>query len=214
MATAGPGAARVAGLLSRPLELVHRWLLDGEIAGREHLPADGPYIVTANHLSLLDPILVSIAVGRLVRFLALDELFGQSRLLDRSMLYFGSIPVSRERPPLGALQQALAALERGEVVGIFPEGARARHWGSRPIKQGSAWLAIATGAPIIPCAVIGSEATLSLAEPRFRVPAVRLTFHPAIEPDSYLEHEDPIGSMMEEWTRIIDSEMRYWVHEE
>lgn len=211
---AGPGADRVADLVASPLEHLHRWLLDGSISGREHLPGEGPYIVTANHLSLLDPILVSIAVGRLVRFLALDELFGQSRLLDRLMFYFGAIPVSRQYPPLGALQQALTVLEHGQILGIFPEGARARHWGSRPIKRGAAWLAIATGAPIVPCSVTGSEATLSLAEPRFRVPAVRLALHPAIEPDSYLQYEDPAGAMMEKWVDVIESEMGHWVHEE
>lgn len=214
MTTAGRGAYQVANLLRSPLTHLHRWLLDGDITGREHLPNEGPYIVTANHLSLIDPILVSVAVGRLVRFLALDELFGNNWLLDHSMLYFGAIPVSRERPPLGALKEALAALDNAEVVGIFPEGARARHWGSRPIKHGAAWLAVATGAPIIPCAVTGTETTLSLDEPRFRLPAVRLTLHPPIEPDPYLEREDPIGSMMDDWTRVIDSEMGHWVHEE
>jgi 1-acyl-sn-glycerol-3-phosphate acyltransferase len=191
-----------------------RWLFDGEIDGRENLPVDGPFIVTANHLSLIDPVLVSLATGRLVRFLALDELFGSSRLLDRWMLYFGAIPLSRERPPFGALQQALRLLEGDQVVGIFPEGARSRYWGERPLKRGAAWLSIATGAPIVPCSVTGTEATLSLAEPRLRIPAARLMIHPMIEPDTYSDCEDPLGEMMDDWAMVIDAQLGHWVREE
>lgn len=213
-ADVGPGAYRVANLLSWPLDRLQRWLLDGEVRGREHLPASGPYVVTANHLSLIDPILVSVAVGRLIRFLALDELFGQNRLLDASMLYFGAISLSRERPPLGALRTALDALEHDEVIGIFPEGARARYWGERPIKHGAAWLSLATGAPIVPCIVTGSEATMSLTEPRVRIPAVRLSLYPAIEPERYCDREDPLGAMMDAWAAVVDSDIGPWMDKE
>ncbi len=210
----GFGANRIAGLLRPPLELAMRWLLDGEISGREHLPKQGPFIVTANHLSLIDPVLVSIAVGRLVRFLALDELFGQSKALDQSMLYFGSIPISRERAPLGAMQQALRVLEDDDVLGIFPEGARALYWGERTIKRGAAWLSIATGAPILPCSVTGTEGTMSLADERIRVPSARLVFHPTIEPGPYIDREDPLSAMMDAWVSAIDSDIGHWVHKE
>ncbi len=200
--------------MSPPVALGMRALMDAELSGREHVPADGPYIVTANHLSLMDPVLVTAAVGRLIRFLALDELFGQSVLLDRWMLYFGSIPVSRDRPPLGAMKQALRVLEKGDVLGIFPEGARALYWGERTIKKGAAWLSIATGAPVVPCSVIGTEATLSLAEPGIRVPAVKLHVHPPLYPDSYIDHEDPLGSMMGDWASAIDERIQHWQHKE
>jgi 1-acyl-sn-glycerol-3-phosphate acyltransferase len=204
----------VANIMRHPVELAMRWFLDTDIQGREHLPRAGPYIVTANHLSLLDPILVSVVAGRLVRFLALDELFGQKRILDESMLYFGSIPVSRDRPPLGALQHALSVLENDEVLGIFPEGARALYWGERTIKQGAAWLALATGAPIVPCSIIGTESTWSLAEPRFRIPAVKITLHPIIDPGSYTDREDPLSAMMDDWAAAIDGQIHHWKHEE
>jgi 1-acyl-sn-glycerol-3-phosphate acyltransferase len=191
-----------------------RWLLDAEFSGREHIPEKGPFIVTANHLSLIDPVLVSAAVGRLVRFLALDELFGQHEMLDRMMLYFGAIPLSRVRAPLGAMQKALEVLDRNDALGIFPEGARAEHWGARSIKRGAAWLSIATGAPILPCSVIGTEATLSLAEPRVRIPSVKISLHPVIEPGPYIHREDPLADMMDEWVAVIDAQIRHWKHEE
>lgn len=210
----GPGAPRVANLLTGLLDRLYRWLLDGEVTGREHLPKNGPYIVTANHLSLIDPILVSVAAGRLVRFLALDELFGQNRVLDASMRYFGAIPLSRERPPLGALLEARDTLEYGQILGIFPEGARAAHWGERPIKRGAAWLSLATGAPIVPCSVTGTETTMSLTEPRVQIPSARLALHPIIEPDTYIDREDPLGAIMDDWTAVIEADIGHWVNKE
>ncbi len=210
----GAGAYLFAKYARPPLEVVARGLIDAEIRGRENVPDDGPYIATANHLSLIDPVLVTMAVKRLIRFLALDELFGQSRTLDRMMLHFGSIPVSRERAPLGAMYQALRVLEDGDVLGIFPEGARALYWGERTIKRGAAWLSIATGAPILPCSLIGTEATMSLAEPRVRVPTARLVLHPIIEPGPYLDREDPLSSIMDDWVAAIDSDIGHWVHKE
>lgn len=187
-----------------------RLLLDFEIAGREHLPRNGPYIVTANHLSLVDPFFVTTGVGRLVQYLALDELFGQSKILDELMLYFGSISVSRVRPPLGALRKALRVLEQDEILGVFPEGARALYWGERSIKRGAAWLALATDSPIVPCAIRGTEATLSLAEPRVRVPSIRISLHPPLHPDSYIDREDPLGAMMDDWVATLDHELKHW----
>ncbi len=191
-----------------------RVLMDADLSGREHVPSAGPFIVTANHLSLMDPVLVSAAVGRLVRFLALDELFGQAAVLDRLMLYFGAVAIPRERAPLGAMKKALAILEDDDVLGIFPEGARARFWGERPIKRGAAWLSIATGAPIVPCSVIGTEATMSLTEPGIRVPAVKLAVHPPLHPGSYMDREDPLRSMMDDWAKTIDDAIGHWKREE
>ncbi len=191
-----------------------RLLMDADLSGREHVPGAGPFIVTANHLSLMDPVLVTAAVGRLIRFLALDELFGQAAVLDRLMLYFGAVPISRVRAPLGAMKKALEILKDDDVLGIFPEGARARFWGERPIKRGAAWLSIATGAPIVPCSVIGTEATMSLDEPGIRVPAVKLAVHPPLYPGSYMDREDPLQSMMDDWANTIDNEIGHWKQEE
>lgn len=206
----GRGAHGVVRVVRHPVGWITRTLLDGEVRGREHLPQEGPYIVTANHLSLLDPILVTLAVGKLVNFLALDELFGRSTTGDEIMMYFGSIPISRVRPPLGALRDALEVLDDGEILGVFPEGGRAEYWGERPIKKGAAWLALATGSPIVPCSVIGTESTLSLNTPSFHVPSVRLTLHPPMEPATYIDRVDPIAAMMDAWRERLESDLGHW----
>lgn len=206
----GPGASRFVSVARHPVGWLARAALDSEMRGRDHLPVNGPYVVAANHLSLIDPVLVTLAVGRLVRFLALDELFGQSRVLDEMMYYFGSIPLSRERPPFGALKEGLEVLGTGNILGVFPEGARALHWQERTIKRGAAWLSIATGAPIVPCAITGTEATLSLANPGIHIPTARLSLHPPLHPDSYIDREDPLGAMMDDWVAALDEDIKHW----
>lgn len=206
----GPGAYGFVNVMKHPVGWATKAFFAGEFSGQEHLPQEGPYIVTANHLSLVDPVFVTLGVGQLVRFLALDDLFEQSRVIEEMIYYFGSIPISRDRPPLGALQHALDVLDDGEILGVYPEGARAAHWGERTIRRGAAWLSLATGAPIIPCAVTGTEATLSPAEPRVRVPSVRISFHPRLEPASYIDREDPVQSMMDDWVAVLDEQLSHW----
>ena len=196
--------------MKHPVGWLSRLVLDGEFTGREHLPPAGPYIVTANHLSLVDPVFVTLAVGEHVQFLALDELFDLSGVLSELMYYFGAIPISRERPPLGALKRALELLEAGNILGVFPEGARAEYWGERTIKRGAAWLALATNSPIVPCAVTGTEGTLSLPSPGIRIPSIRLSLHPPLYPVSYTDMEDPLGGMMKDWRAVLDEQIHHW----
>ncbi|MCP4309180.1 MAG: 1-acyl-sn-glycerol-3-phosphate acyltransferase [bacterium] len=206
----GPGAYGFVKVMRHPVGWLTKTFLAGEFSGREHLPDNGPYIVAANHLSLVDPVFVTLGIGKLVRFLALDDLFEQNRFLEEMIYYFGSIPISRDRPPLGAMKHALEILDEGEILGVYPEGARAAHWGERTIKRGPAWLSLATGAPIIPCALTGTEATLSPDQPRVRVPSVRLSFHPALHPGSYLDCEDPLQVMMSDWVAVLDEQLAHW----
>ncbi|MDX2467974.1 MAG: lysophospholipid acyltransferase family protein [Acidimicrobiia bacterium] len=196
--------------MKHPVGWLARHLLDGDFSGREHLPSSGPYVVVANHLSLVDPVFVTLTVGELVQYLALDELFGQAKYLDEIFYYFGSIPLSRDRPPFGALQHALDLLEEGEIVGVFPEGARALHWGERSIKRGAAWLSLATVVPLVPVAITGTEATLSLAEPGIHIPSVRVSIHPPLYPGSYSDHEDPLQAMMDDWIAVLDDQLNHW----
>lgn len=212
--SAGPGAHSFVRVMKHPVGWVARHGLDGNFSGREHLPKSGPYVVAANHLSLVDPVFVTLTVGELVQYLALDELFGQAKYLDEILYYFGSIPLSRERAPLGALQHALDLLDQGEIVGVFPEGARALHWGERVIKRGAAWLSMATGVPLVPVAIIGTEATLSLSEPGVHIPSIRVSIHPPLFPGSYIEHEDPLRAMMDDWTAVLDNQLTHWIQKD
>lgn len=132
-------------------------LLRWEIEGLDNLPAEGPAILASNHVSYLDPPLIGALVKRPVYFMAKDEVF-QVPLLGSFLRSIGTFPVRRGRPDVRAVRHALRILERGEILGIFPEGTRNRTGDLRavqPFRAGIGWLAIRSRAPVIPIAIDG-----------------------------------------------------------
>lgn len=134
-----------------------RWTLEG----LEGIPKEGPAIIAFNHISYLDPFAAAYAVdkaGRRPRFLAKSELF-DSPWTGWIMRGANQIQVKRGTPsaPL-ALEQALLALARGEVIVIFPEGTVTfdRDLRPMPAKTGAVRLAIRSGAPLIPAGIWGT----------------------------------------------------------
>ncbi|MBI2867993.1 MAG: 1-acyl-sn-glycerol-3-phosphate acyltransferase, partial [Chloroflexi bacterium] len=127
-----------------------------QIKGREGVPPRGPLIVASNHMSYLDPPLLSLSVPRAITFLAKEGVFFNpaGHLLARG---WGAVPVERGGPgDLAALRHAMRVLQRDGVVGLFPEGTRDR--GSLiPAKPGVALLATKTQAPILPVGITGTE---------------------------------------------------------
>ena len=128
-----------------------------ETHGGERLPASGPVIVIANHESVLDPFVLGCAVERELRFFAKAELW-RYRPAAWAMDGLRAIRVERGRGDRDALAEARRALEVGEMVAIFPQGA-VRATG--PWHRGAAKLALATGAPIVPVRLVGTARALS-----------------------------------------------------
>lgn len=141
-----------------------RWWVELECRGSEHLPADGPLIIAANHVSYFEPLCVTAcidAAGRPVQFLAKAELFAP-RLLGGAMRAMGQIPVHRHSPDASvALEAAAAALRAGGTVIVYPEGTTTRDPDFLPtltnVKTGVARLAALTGAPVLPVASWGGH---------------------------------------------------------
>ena len=121
-----------------------------------------PFVVAANHYSHLDPVVIGASVGKPIRYLAVDELFGISATFDRLLGWVGVIPISRSLVPIRTLRVALARLEAGEIVGVFPEGTRVSRWGDLSPKRGAAWLAVRAGVPLVPIAVVGTDRAFGL----------------------------------------------------
>ncbi|WP_087101920.1 1-acyl-sn-glycerol-3-phosphate acyltransferase [Nocardiopsis sp. JB363] len=132
------------------------------VEGVHHVPASGPVILAVNHLSLIDPLFVGVACPRQVRFIAKQELFDESTLVKkafaRALRALGPLSVDR-RPGQSsqeAMDNSLAVLESGEVFGIFPEGTRSPDGRLHKGQTGLAWLALTTGAPVVPVALAGT----------------------------------------------------------
>jgi glycerol-3-phosphate dehydrogenase (NAD(P)+) len=124
--------------------------------GREHIPARGPVIVAANHRSFLDPFVIATMARRPMYYVAKKEVFS-NRLLGWILNALGAFPVDRGAGDQDMIDTAKAILARGDIVLIFPEGTRTRPGSLGRPKRGVGRLALETGAPVVPVAVIGTE---------------------------------------------------------
>lgn len=165
LAAARPRALPEAGLRTlRPLVrtyLRRRW--DLHVDGVEHVPAEGPVIFASNHIGWLDGPLLILCTPRPAHALVKVESFeGRTGLLLR---FAGQIPLDRFRRDVGALRTAAGALAAGQSVVIYPEGVRGAGDVART-KDGVAWLALVSGAPVVPVAIFGTRPAGGHAEAR------------------------------------------------
>src|SRR5688500_6803937 len=125
--------------------------------GREHVPESGPVIYCSNHRSFLDPFVIATIARRPMYYVAKQELF-RNRLVAWFLSSLGAFPVNRGATDQDMLATAKAILERGDSVLMFAEGTRTRPGALGRPKRGVVRLALETGAPVGPVAVIGTEA--------------------------------------------------------
>jgi glycerol-3-phosphate dehydrogenase (NAD(P)+) len=125
--------------------------------GREHIPRSGPVIVAANHRSFLDPFVIACMARRPMYYVTKKEAFANP-LLGWLLNALGAFPVDRGASDAESIATAKAILARGDIVLIFPEGTRTRPGSLGKPKRGVGRLALETGAPVVPVAVIGTEA--------------------------------------------------------
>jgi len=125
--------------------------------GREHIPESGPVIFASNHRSFLDPFILGVCSRRPVYYIAKREIFANP-FVAWFVGSLGAFPVHRGAGDGDMLETAKAILERGGCVLIFPEGTRTRPGALGRPKRGVGRLALETGAPVVPVAMIGTEA--------------------------------------------------------
>ncbi|MEI2778654.1 MAG: lysophospholipid acyltransferase family protein [Tetrasphaera sp.] len=158
------------------------------VRGIEHIPPEGQAaMIASNHLSFSDSMFITLASRRQVHFLGKAEYFqgtGVKGVLMRSFFRsFGTIPVERAdaRAAAESLQIAERILGEGGAFGIYPEGTRSRDGRLHRGRTGVARLALSTGAPIIPCAITGTD---KVQPPDSRIPRpskVTVSFGPPLD---------------------------------
>ncbi len=136
-------------LFRRCVIVFGRIILGFEVVGEEKVPEEGALIVASNHRRYVDPVLVCMSVPRRLQWMAKKEIFVPP--LRRFLSLLGAFPVDRKKGDRAALRTALALLEGGWALGIFPEGThRTGPEADRAPKSGVAMLAARAGAPILP----------------------------------------------------------------
>ena len=131
-----------------------------KVEGRENIPSHGPVILASNHLSFVDSLLIPMIAPRRVAFIAKAEYFETKGVKGRMMKAFftaiGAIPVRRgdHRAAMDSLDQSLAVINSGGAFVIYPEGTRSLDGRLYRAKVGVGWLALKSGAPIVPMALL------------------------------------------------------------
>ncbi|HEX5566610.1 MAG TPA: lysophospholipid acyltransferase family protein [Streptomyces sp.] len=140
-----------------------RLLFRPRVQGAESIPGSGPVILAGNHLTFIDSMILPLVVDRQVFFIGKDEYVTGTSLKGRLMAWFftgvGMIPVDRDggRGGVAALMTGRRVLEEGKVFGIYPEGTRSPDGRLYRGRTGIARLALMTGAPVVPFAMIGTD---------------------------------------------------------
>jgi 1-acyl-sn-glycerol-3-phosphate acyltransferase len=170
----------LAGILTAlPVALLFRL----RVKGKEHLPREGGYVLSANHLSNLDPWPLGIPLfpRRQVRFMAKEELFRSP--LWPILKFGGAFKVRRGKGDEEAIETAVRLAREGEVVAIFPEGTRrekglVKKFEARP-HTGAARVALLAGVPLVPAAIAGTNRLTRLGP-------LRVAYGEAVELDDLL----------------------------
>ena len=181
---------RVSRVLAGPiLHLLWR----PEVTGGEHIPATGGAILASNHLSLVDSIFLPLVLARPVTFAAKSEYFTGKRPGQRiAAAYLRatrqlSVDRAGARAAQETLQAALELLQAGELFGIYPEGTRSPDGRLYRGRTGVGWLALASGLPVIPVAMVGTDRVLA---PGHSVPSLHRVGIRVGEPLTFEQYRD------------------------
>ncbi|MCR4402245.1 MAG: 1-acyl-sn-glycerol-3-phosphate acyltransferase [Firmicutes bacterium] len=141
------------------LRVVLKIAFQTRVDGDDNVPSEGPVILVANHLSMLDPIVLGCAIARPVRFMAKHELFS-NRFFAWILSSLGAFPVRRGQADKEAFHRAVEILLKGQVLGVFPEGTRSLTGRLQAPYSGAVVLAEKVGAPIVPVGIVGTDKIL------------------------------------------------------
>lgn len=127
-----------------------------KIHGIENVPGRKPFIICSNHINWMDPLTIgtSVPAAYRIHFMAKNDIFSNfivSFLLSK----LGAFPVKRENADYAAIKRAYQLLKEGQVLGLFPEGSRSKSGELQRAYNGAALIAVRSGVPIVPVAIVG-----------------------------------------------------------
>jgi len=143
-----------------------RLLARPKVIGAGHIPSSGGAILASNHLSIVDSIFLPLMLERPVTFAAKSEYFTGTRLVDRvAAMYLRatkqlSVDRAGARAAQDMLEAALGLVREGALFGIYPEGTRSPDGRLYRGRTGIGWLALNSGAPVVPVAMVGTDRVL------------------------------------------------------
>lgn len=133
------------------------------VIGRENEPEKGGFLVCSNHISAVDPILITAALSHQVCFMGKKELF-KIPLLSSLIRALGAFPVDRKGGDVGAVKKSISLLKEGRCVGLFPQGTRQPGKNPREtaVRNGAAMIAYRADATVLPVFIYRKDHTPKL----------------------------------------------------
>ncbi len=129
-----------------------RWLHPVKIIGEENIPKGKAYILCSNHTSNTDPFFLAATFGEQIFFMSKIELF-RIPVIKQVLTAAGAFAVDRGKGDMSAINHAIELIKQGKILGIFPEGTRYKTGAPRKAKSGVAYIAMNTGADILPMCI-------------------------------------------------------------
>lgn len=192
-------ARRIFRFLARGLaKLLVFFMMDATVRGLENFPKKGPALVVINHLGDADAVLLAASLPAAIDGLGKIEL-NDHWLVGPVFRAYGVIYVHRGRPDRKAIRAALDGLAEGRMVSLAPEGRQAVERKLEEGTEGAAFLALKSGAPIVPVAMTGTENENIYNRKWWRRARVTLT----VGEPFYLEPHDDRQVMLREGTKQI-----------
>jgi 1-acyl-sn-glycerol-3-phosphate acyltransferase len=176
----------VLDLLRPGIHALSRAYFGLRLHGTEHIPREGPLVITPNHQTYADPPLVSIPVRRPVYYMARSRLF-EIPVFSRFIRLLRAFPVDIDARDARATREAVRLLQEGAALMIFPEGERTTDGQVQRFKPGAFRLAVSGKAPILPVTIAGGHGAWPPGQILPRPRRITITYHPPLYPDATLE---------------------------
>ena len=177
---------------------VSRILFRLDAKGKENIPKTGGFILASNHVSYLDPIVVSAICPYQISFMARHDLF-KIPIFGSFIRALGAFPIRRNFGDIASIKEALRRLRQAKGLLLFPEGSRSRGELGEKVEQGIGFIAVKSQVPVIPTFVNGSHKAFGRNARFIRPTKIRVHFGKPI----YAEKSDFKGKYKEFTSRIM-----------
>ncbi len=188
---------------------VARWYLRPRWQGRAALPRTGPFLLAGNHMTMLDPVVISMGVPRRVTYVAKSKYYTGTSFRRRALAWFleaiGQVPIDPASADTAspALDTARRILREGGVVALFPEGTRSPDGRLYRGRTGAIRLALPLGIPVIPVAVQGTREVRLPGQPEPRRGRVTITYGQPLDLSAWATRADDPAA----WREATDALM-------
>jgi 1-acyl-sn-glycerol-3-phosphate acyltransferase len=178
------------------------------VKGEENVPIKGPIVFTPNHSSFLDPIVVSASTSFWqIHWISKLEHFLEDPIVKSIFAMWSAIPIQRGKSDQAALNKAIAHLNQGHCIGIFPEGTRSLDGHIGKLHNGAAKLAVASGATIVPIGMVGMIRALKKGSMLPKAVPVDLEFGKPIF-TNHLKGQEENWEVVRDVTAQIEAELK------